>query len=72
MLTEQGGILGALTAGPGCSFHSSHTGRSAGHTSHREGWATCAVCPPKHWPLGQALYLTETGGEKKVVMLLFL
>jgi len=57
----QGGILGALTAGPGCSqICSSHTGRSAGHTSHHGGWAASAGSSQMHWLLVQALCVTQT------------
>lgn len=60
ILTKHGGDAGGLTAGPGCSHtSSSHTGRSAGRTSHRGEWAACAGSSPTHWLLVRALWVTE-------------
>lgn len=59
-VTQMEGGLGALTAGLGCcQSHSTHTGRSAGHTSHRGEWEVCLDSSQRHWLLVQALWVTE-------------
>lgn len=52
-------LRGVLTAGQEwCHSHSSHKGRSAGHTPHHGAWAACAGSPPEHSLLVQALWVT--------------
>lgn len=66
VLTEQGGILGALTARPGSHLHSTQTGGSPWHTSHRGRRATCVGSSQMHWVLGLTLWVTEI--EKRGVL----
>lgn len=47
--------MGALTAGPRCQIHSTHTCGSDEHTSHHGGWAAYAGSSQKHWLVGQEL-----------------
>lgn len=51
--------MGALTAGPRCQIHSTHTCGSAEHTSHHGRWAAYAGSSQKHWLVGQELWVKE-------------